>query len=102
MPDSDWTLVVVDEFNNSTVWDQEYITDAEAFKVCLEEIEKDGGDKKESILAEYLNAIDELENGSGGFVPPFLTALTKGGTKRSRKPRRKCKKAKKHRITRRK
>ena len=42
MPDSDWTLEVVDEFNNSTVWDQEYITDAEAFKVCLEEIEKDG------------------------------------------------------------
>jgi len=71
-------------------------------KKIEEEIEKDGGDKKESILAEYLSAIDDLENGSRGFVPPFLTALTKGGTKRSRKPRRKCKKSKKHRITRRK
>lgn len=42
MPDSDWTLEVVDQFNNSTVWAQEFKTDAEAFKVCLEEIEKDG------------------------------------------------------------
>lgn len=42
MPDSDWTLDVVGEFNNSTVWEREYITDAEAFKVCLEGIEKDG------------------------------------------------------------
>ena len=62
---------------------------------------KDGSDQKQAVLAEYLNAIDEVESGSKGFVPPFLTTLRekKGGTQRSRKPRRKCRKTRRRRST---
>lgn len=42
MPDTDWTLEVVDEYNNSTVWDDLFVSDAEALKVALEELEADG------------------------------------------------------------
>lgn len=31
-PDSDWHLEVVDEFGNSTVWDDTFPTDTEAFQ----------------------------------------------------------------------
>jgi hypothetical protein len=42
MPDTDWTLEVVDEYNNSTVWDDLFVSDAEALRVALEELETDG------------------------------------------------------------
>ena len=41
MPDTDWTLEVVDEYNNSTVWDDLFVSDAEALRVALEELETD-------------------------------------------------------------
>lgn len=44
MPDSGWSLEVVDEHNNSTVWDDEFVTDKDALKFCLEEIDADGID----------------------------------------------------------
>jgi hypothetical protein len=42
MPDSDWTLEVVDAHNNSTVWDDAFASDEEALRVALEELEADG------------------------------------------------------------
>jgi len=42
MPDTDQTLEVVDEYNNSTVWDDLFVSDAEALRVALEELETDG------------------------------------------------------------
>lgn len=45
MPDSGWTLEVVDEHNNSTVWDDEFVTDKDALKFCLEEIASAGIDE---------------------------------------------------------
>ncbi len=42
MPDTDRTLEVVDEYNNSTVWDDLFVSDAEALRVALEELETDG------------------------------------------------------------
>lgn len=42
MPDSGWTLEVVDKYNNSTVWDGEFETDQEAFDMFLEEIQAEG------------------------------------------------------------
>ncbi len=42
MPDTDWTLEVVDEYNNSTVWDDLFVSDADALRVALEELEADG------------------------------------------------------------
>jgi hypothetical protein len=42
MPDTGWTLEVVDQCNNSTVWDGEFNTDQEAFDLFLEEIREEG------------------------------------------------------------
>ena len=40
--DSDWFLEAVDEFGNSTVWDDQFPTDAEAFEVLKETIREEG------------------------------------------------------------
>lgn len=42
MPDTGWTLEVVDQYNNSIVWDGEFNTDQEAFDLFLEEIKDEG------------------------------------------------------------
>jgi len=42
MPDTGWTLEVVDQYGNSTVWDGEFSTDKEAFDHFLEELKLDG------------------------------------------------------------
>lgn len=42
MPDTGWTLEVVDQYNNSTVWDGEFNTDQEAFDLFLEEVNSEG------------------------------------------------------------
>jgi len=42
MPDTGWTLEVVDQYQNSTVWDGEFDTDQEAFDLFLEEIDEEG------------------------------------------------------------
>lgn len=44
MPDTGWTLEVVDPYGNSTVWDGEFNTDQEAFDLFLEEIKAEGID----------------------------------------------------------
>jgi hypothetical protein len=41
-PDDGWTLEVVDQYNNSTVWDDEFATDQEAFDLFLEVIKEEG------------------------------------------------------------
>jgi hypothetical protein len=42
LPHTGWTLEVVDKFNNSTVWDNEFATDQDALNEFLEEVKKDG------------------------------------------------------------
>ena len=42
MPNTNWTLEVVDQYNNSTVWDLEFNTDQEAFDQFLEVIAAEG------------------------------------------------------------
>lgn len=42
IPTSGWTLEVVDEFRNSTVWDHEFETDQQALDQVMSEIESDG------------------------------------------------------------
>lgn len=42
MPNTDWTLEVVDQYSNSTVWDLEFNTDQEAFDQFLEMIAAEG------------------------------------------------------------
>jgi hypothetical protein len=37
-----WILEVVDQFNNSTVWDQAFPSDAEALKEAMRTIEEEG------------------------------------------------------------
>lgn len=44
LPDTGWTLEVVDQYNNSTVYDGEFTTDQEAFDFFLEEIREEGID----------------------------------------------------------
>ncbi len=44
MPDTGWSLEVVDEHNNSTVWDDLFETDEEALAVALQELNEDGID----------------------------------------------------------
>ena len=40
--EEDWSLEVVDEFNNSTVWDDLFKSDTNAFKEVLDTLEKEG------------------------------------------------------------
>lgn len=42
MPDAGWTLEVVDEHNNSTVWDGVFVTDQEALDTALADIHAEG------------------------------------------------------------
>jgi uncharacterized protein len=42
IPTSGWTLEVVDEYRNSTVWDHEFETDQQALDQVLSEIESEG------------------------------------------------------------
>ena len=42
LPDTGWTLEVVDKFDNSTVWDEEFATDQEALDAVLEAIREEG------------------------------------------------------------
>lgn len=42
LPDTDWTLEVVDEYNNSTVWDDTFATDEAALAEAIEEIKSEG------------------------------------------------------------
>jgi hypothetical protein len=44
LPDTGWTLEVVDQYNNSTVWDGEFNTDQEAFDLFLDELKEEGID----------------------------------------------------------
>ena len=41
-PKTSWILEVVDSFGNSTVFDEEFATDAEALSYVIDEIERDG------------------------------------------------------------
>jgi len=45
LPDTLWTIEVTDQFGNSTVWDKEFETDAEALACALKELEEDGIDE---------------------------------------------------------
>lgn len=42
MPNTSWILEVVDSFGNSTVFDDEFVTDAEALSYVIDEIEQNG------------------------------------------------------------
>jgi len=50
-----WTLEIVDEFNNSTVWDDQFQTDSEALV-----------EAKKTILAEGVNTLIGPEDGKSG------------------------------------
>lgn len=41
-PDSDWLLEVVDEFGNSTVWDDQFPTDKAAFQELEATLKEEG------------------------------------------------------------
>jgi hypothetical protein len=42
LPESDWVLEVVDEFGNSTVWDDVFTTDEAALGEALDAIKSEG------------------------------------------------------------
>lgn len=42
MPDTGWTLEIVDQYNNSVVYDGEFEADQDAFDLFLEEIKEEG------------------------------------------------------------
>ena len=44
MPDTGWSLEVVDEHNNSTVWDDLFETDGGALAAALQELNDEGID----------------------------------------------------------
>lgn len=43
-PDTGWTLEVVDQYNNSTVWEGEFETDREALDLAIQELREEGID----------------------------------------------------------
>lgn len=50
--DASWTLEVVDEFNNSTVWDDTFVTESAALT-----------EAKKTILADRINSLIGPEDG---------------------------------------
>ncbi|WP_199153581.1 hypothetical protein [Chromobacterium sp. ASV23] len=42
LPDTGWTLEIVDEYNNSTIFDGEFESDQDAFDLFLKEVEEEG------------------------------------------------------------
>jgi len=42
LPESDWILEVVDEYNNSTVWEDSFVTDEAALAEAIGEIKSEG------------------------------------------------------------
>jgi len=42
LPDTGWTLEVVDQYDNSTVFDAEFPSDQEAFDLFLQEVKEEG------------------------------------------------------------
>ena len=44
LPDTGWTLEIVDHYNNSTVYDGEFTSDQEAFDFFLQEVKEEGID----------------------------------------------------------
>ena len=42
MPDTGWSLEVVDEHNNSTVWEDLFQTDEQALAVAIQELTDEG------------------------------------------------------------
>jgi hypothetical protein len=42
LPETDWVLELVDEFNNSTVWDDSFATDEAALSAALQAIQEEG------------------------------------------------------------
>lgn len=42
MPDTKWILEIVDEFNNSTVWDDSFLTDEAALAEALQALKDEG------------------------------------------------------------
>ena len=55
LEDSLWTLEVVDEYGNSTVWDDEFATDSEAF-----------AELKKAIAEEKITSFVGPSNGKTG------------------------------------
>ncbi len=41
LPDTDWTLEIVDEYDNSTVWDDTFKSDQQALDEALRAIEEE-------------------------------------------------------------
>ena len=41
MPDTEWTLEIVDEYDNSTVWNETFATDQLALDAALKAIEQE-------------------------------------------------------------
>lgn len=44
LPDTGWTLEVVDQFGNSLVWEEVFASDQAAYDVFLEEVREEGID----------------------------------------------------------
>ena len=42
LPEPEWVLELVDEFNNSTVWDDSFATDEAALSAALQAIQEEG------------------------------------------------------------
>ena len=65
LPDSDWTLEVVNQNGTSTVWDETFPSDQEALSVALDGIKAAGGIKAFSEISDL-----EAKN---NIFPEFLT-----------------------------
>ena len=52
LPDSDWTLEVVNQNGTSTVWDETFPSDQEALSVALDGIKAAGGIKAFSEISD--------------------------------------------------
>ena len=42
LPETEWVLELVDEFNNSSVWDDSFATDEAALSAALQAIQEEG------------------------------------------------------------
>ena len=67
LPDTPWTLEVVDEHGNSSVWDDEFETDQAAFDEFLRTLREDG-------IASLIGAPSQAHEAAARATGPFRLA----------------------------
>ena len=69
LPETGWTVEVVDEHGNSTVWKDEFATDQDAFDIVMKTIREEGIGPRMVRPSDWISWIRDLQDGEN--APEF-------------------------------